>query len=161
MTASETAACFFDTSALIKRYHTERGAEVVEAAFAEPASVRIVSDIGIIELYSAFARRVRMGEITAEDFQMAKAELDADIQSRRLRVEASGDADKAAAARLIEQYGLSHNLRTLDALHLAVIQRLGPAYLRAVYCADRPLIALLEAEGFTVINPEASPEPAP
>jgi hypothetical protein len=87
--------------------------------------------------------------------------LNADIQSRRLRIEASGDEDKAAAARLIEQYGLSHNLRTLDALHLAVIQRLGPAYLRAVYCVDRPLIVLLEAEGFTVINPEASPEPAP
>lgn len=121
MTASETAACFFDASALIKRYHTERGAEVVEAAFAEPVSVRIVSDIGIIELHSAFARRVRMGEITADDFQTAKAELDADIRRGRLRVEAASDADKAAAARLVEQYGLSHNLRTLDALHLAVI----------------------------------------
>jgi hypothetical protein len=134
---------------------------VVEAAFAEPAYVRIVSDIGIIELYSAFARRVHMGEITADDFQTAKAELDADIQSRRLRVEALGDADKAAAARLIEQYGLSHSLRTLDALHLAVIKRLGPTYLHAVYCADCPLIALLETEGFAVINPETSSEPAP
>ena len=64
---AESPIYFFDTSALFKRYHREPGTEAVDAAFAVPA-VRIASDLALIELASAFARRVRMQEITAEDF---------------------------------------------------------------------------------------------
>ena len=126
-------------------------------AFREVTTTRIVSDIGLIELSSSFARRVRMQEISADDFQAAKAELDKDIQDGLLRVEEAGAVDKAEAARLIEQYGLTQSLRTLDALHLAVMKRLSPQRLDAVYCADRPLLAILTVEGFTVINPELPP----
>jgi predicted nucleic acid-binding protein len=147
-------AYFFDTSALLKRYHAEPGTDTVDAAFAAP-SIRIASDLGLIELISSLARRVRMQEITRQDFQAAKAAIAKDTQADGvLRVEAVGEADKAEAARLLERYGLTQELRTLDALHLAVMRRLGPASLDAVYCADRRLIAILEAEGFTVINPE-------
>ena len=31
-----------------------------------------------------------------------------------------------------------------------------PARLHAVYCADRPFLVILEAEGFRVINPETA-----
>jgi predicted nucleic acid-binding protein len=151
---AEPPACFFDTSALFKRYHAEPGTDAVDAAFAAP-SVRIASDLGLIELISSLARRVRMQEITRQDFQAAKAAIAKDTQDNgMLRIEAVGEADKADAAGLLERYGLTQELRTLDALHLAVMRRLGPAALDAVYCADRRLIAILEAEGFTVINPE-------
>jgi hypothetical protein len=43
-------------------------------------------------------------------------------------------------------------------MQLAVIKRLGPQVIRDVYCADRPFVDLIEAEGFSVINPQASPE---
>jgi len=69
-----------------------------------------------------------------------------------------GDSDKREAAVLIEKYGLSRNLRTLDTVQLAVIKRLGSQVMRSVYCADCPFVDLIEAEGFPVINPEASPE---
>jgi len=69
-----------------------------------------------------------------------------------------GDSDKREAAVLIEKYGLSRNLRTLDAMQLAVIKRLGSQVIRDVYWADRPFVGLIEAEGFSVINPETSPE---
>lgn len=157
MNVSESSLYFLDASALVKRYHPERGSEVVQRAFANPNARCLISDISIIEVQSAFARRVRMGEITPEDFQAAKAELAADIRSGRLWVEAFGELDKAEAARLVERYGLSQELRTLDAMHVAVMKRLGPSRLQAVYCADRALCAVLAAEGFTVVNPEASP----
>lgn len=99
-----------------------------------------------------------MGEIRQEDFYAVKAAFAVDIQSGRLAVEALVDTDKVAAARLVERYGLSQELRTLDALHLAVMKRLGTSRLHTVYCADRGLCAVLTAEGFTVINPE---EPLP
>ena len=98
-----------------------------------------------------------MPQITMQDFQAAKAAIAEDTQDQTvLRIEALSKADKADAARLLEQYSLTQELRTLDALHLAVMRRLGPAALDAVYCADRRLIAILQAEGFTVINPETA-----
>jgi len=69
MSVSEPPVYFLDTSALVKRYHPERGSAVVQRAFAEPSARRIISDISIIEVHSAFARRVRMGEITQRIFR--------------------------------------------------------------------------------------------
>ncbi len=160
MTESNLPACFFDTSALIKHYFEERGSDVVDRIFTHPDTLRLITDITMIALHSAVARRVRMGEIDAEEFQGAKAEFEADIRARRLRVEVLLEEDKAEAARLIEQYGLEQQLRTLDAIQLAVMKRLGPEQLSAVYCADRPFIVILEAEGFTVINPETASPPS-
>ncbi|ETW98929.1 MAG: hypothetical protein ETSY2_41925 [Candidatus Entotheonella gemina] len=157
MTESETPFYFFDTSALLKRYHPEIGSEVVDAVFDLAVAVRVISDISIIEIYSAFARHVRVGDVTREDFQAAKLELDSDIQDGRLLVIALSDADKAEAASLIESHGMTRALRTLDALHLAVMKRLGAARIHAVYCADQSLSAVLSAEGFNVIDPEAPP----
>jgi uncharacterized protein len=157
MTVSEPPVYFLDTSALVKRYHPERGSAVVQQVFADPNARRIISDISIIEVHSAFARRVRMGEIRQEDFYAVKAAFAVDIQSGRLAVEALDDTDKVEAARLVERYGLSQELRTLDAMHLAVIKRLGTGRLHTVYCADRGLCPVLAAEGFTVVNPEEPP----
>jgi predicted nucleic acid-binding protein len=58
-----------DTSALVKRYHREVGTDVVDAAFADEGGIRMISDMGVIEFYSAFAKKVRTGEITEEDFR--------------------------------------------------------------------------------------------
>ncbi len=155
MTESETPFYFFDTSALLKRYHPETGSDVIDAVFDLADAVRVISDISIIEVYSAFARHVRVGEVTPEDFQAVKLELDSDIQEGRLRVIALSDADKSEAAALIERHGMTRALRTLDALHLAVMKRIGTPRIHAVYCADQSLAAVLSAEGFTVIDPEA------
>ena len=54
MTVSEPPVYFLDISALVKRYHPERGSEVVQRAFADPTARRLISDISIIEVHSAF-----------------------------------------------------------------------------------------------------------
>ena len=64
MSEAEAYIVFFDTSALVKRYHREVGTDVVEAAFSDHSITRMISDIGVIEYYSTFARRVRTGDIT-------------------------------------------------------------------------------------------------
>ena len=87
------------------------------------------------------------------------AGLAEDIQNGTIRLAFLGDSDKREAAVLIEKYGLSRNLRTLDAMQLAVMKRLGVQVIRDVYCADRPFVNLITAEGLSVINPEAAPEP--
>jgi hypothetical protein len=100
---------------------------------------------------------VRTGDITEEDFRATIKELAEDIQNGTIRLAFFGDSDKREAAVLIETYGLLRNLRTLDAMQLTVIKRLGAQVIRDVYCAARPFGDLIEAEGFSVINPEVSP----
>ena len=158
MSEAEERVDFFDTSALVKRYHREVGTDVVDAAFADNDAIRMISDMGVIEFCSAFAKKVRAGEITEEDFRETIKEIAEDIQIGAIRLTYFGDSDKREAAALIEKHGLSKNLRTLDAIQLAVMKRLGPQVLRQVYCADRPFAALMRAEGFSVIDPEEPPK---
>lgn len=46
----------------------------------------------------------------------------------------------------------------LDAMQLAAMKKLGGRVITYVYCADRPFGAVVEEEGFSVINPEQPPE---
>jgi uncharacterized protein len=158
MSEAERRVDFFDTSALVKRYHREVGSDVVDAAFASKDVTRMISDMTVIECYSAFAKKVRTGEITEEDFRETIKEIAEDIHSGAIRLTFFGDRDKREAAALIEKHGLSKNLRTLDAIQFAVVKRLGSEVLRHVYCADRPFAALLREEGLSVIDPEEPPK---
>jgi uncharacterized protein len=158
MSEAERRIDFFDTSALVKRYHREVGTDVVDAAFASKDVTRMISDITVIECYSAFAKKVRTGEITEEDFRETIKEMAEDIQSGVIRLTFFDDSDKREAAALIEKHGLSKSLRTLDAIQFAVVKRLGSEVLRHVYYADRPFAALIRAEGFSVIDPEEPPK---
>ncbi len=145
---------FFDTSALVERYHREVGTDVMDAAFEEKDATRVISDISVIEFYSAFAKKVRMGEITKEDFRETVKEMAGNIQSGVVQLAFFGESEKKEAAALSEKYGLSSNLRALDAMQLAVMKRLGAQVITHVYCADRPFAPRVEEEGFSVINPE-------
>ena len=125
----------------------------MDVAF-EQEGVRIISDVSVIEFFSAFAKKVRTAEISKEDFQATIKEFAEDILSGIIQVEQLGENEKKTAAILIEKYGLSENLRTLDSMQMAVIEKLGSDYLDCVYCADLPLISILQQEGFVVLNPE-------
>lgn len=149
---------FFDTSALVKRYHEEYGTDLVNVAFGLKDATRTISDISVIEFYSAFAKKVRMREITEEDFQETVRALAEDIQSGAIQLVFFGETEKKEAAMLITKYGLSRNLRALDAMQLAVMKRLGVRVIKHVYCADRSFAALVEEEGFSVIDPEQPQE---
>ena len=145
---------FFDTSALVKRYHREVGTNGVDAAFADKDASKLISDLSVIEFSSAFAKKVRTGEVTAEDFRETIKEIAEDVRSGVIEVAVFGDSEKKEAAVLIEKHGLSRNLRTLDAIQLAVMKKLSSQTITHVYCADRPFAALIKEEGFSVINPE-------
>ena len=154
MKEAEETVYFFDTSAFVKRYHQEIGTEVVDAAFDEGSATKLISDLGVIEFYSAFARKARMGEITEEDFRETAMAMAWDVQQDIVQLVSLDEEEKGEAAALIEEYGVSENLRTLDALQLAVIKQLGPQAVTEVYCADHRFAAVIKKEGFSVVDPE-------
>ena len=71
---------FLDTSALVKRYHLELGTEIVDAVFAENSSTRMISDLGVIEFYSTFTKKVRTGELSEVGFRNTVTLLAQDVQ---------------------------------------------------------------------------------
>jgi hypothetical protein len=58
---------FFDTSATVKHYLPETGTAKVDTLLAETGARHFLSDIGVVELQSVFARQTD-GQITAADF---------------------------------------------------------------------------------------------
>ena len=157
MNAADTPVYFFDTSALVKRYHQEKGTGVVDAAFEEEA-LRLISDFSVIEAFSAFARKVRMEEMTEEDFHQTRRALATDVEDGTLQLMPLGEEDKREAASLIGSHGPSHGLRTLDAMQLAVMKRQGASRIARVYCADQRFAEIIAQEGFAVIDPEQRAE---
>jgi hypothetical protein len=146
---------FFDTSAVAKHYRAEVGTARVDALLAEPAARHLLSDLGVVELHSIFARLARTGQITAADFHQARGRFLADIAAGLWHAVPVPVAHFHNAQQLLVRHGLTRGLRTLDALQLAVAlgcKALSP--LDAFVCADVNLGYVAAAEGLTVINPE-------
>ena len=74
----------------------------------------------MVETVSTFAKKVRSGTISADDFDLVRRRFFADLRRRRpaiLRVLVRHYQD---ADRLLAKYGFGHALHTLDAIQLAV-----------------------------------------
>ena len=103
---------FFDSSALAKRYIREKGSDEVEKALTA-ASEAAVSLLCPSEIVSALSRLRRAGVLASDQYELAKAALLADAED--LTLYALTPQVVAAAIGLLEK----HELRTLDALHVA------------------------------------------
>lgn len=150
---------FLDTSALVKLYHSEAGTERVEAVFNQLESPAVISELATVEIYAALARRVRMGDITARAHDEAIQNFEDDCVQRFI-VDPLGSPVMHKARELLQKYGSTRALRTLDALQLGaclMVQSRGEV---VFVCADTPLGALGRLEGLTVLNPEMPRERA-
>ena len=149
------ALLFLDTSALAKYCRREAGSDFVERLFANAGAQRVISRLAIVEMESAFATKIRTGEIDSEGALIARRRLESDLGRRNILMAAVGDDHFEIARRLLIKYGSDRSLRTLDALQLSVaveLRRVGhpPIFV----AADQRLCEVAELEGFQVTNPE-------
>jgi predicted nucleic acid-binding protein len=150
------SAYFYDSSAISKHYHLEKGTDVVDGFLRAPNSQHYISRLTIIEIHSVFARKVRMRDITEIDFVRLLRLLRADIGRSLLGVVRFVDAHYNEAERLLRSHSLHRGLRTLDALQLSVAVTLARhGGLDHFVCADTRLADAAVAEGLSVLNPEA------
>jgi predicted nucleic acid-binding protein len=56
---------FFDSSALVKLYHPEKGSERIEEIFNEPDRRILIARLAGVEIVSALALKVRTGHLDA------------------------------------------------------------------------------------------------
>ncbi len=146
---------FFDTSALVKHYHTEPGSPRVDQILAESGSDYAIARLTLVEMPSVFAKKVRTGEILDADFDRLRLRFYADVRSRTVIPVRILNAQFESASDLIAKYGKTRKIHTLDAIQLAValsIQQ--PAPIGCFVCADQRLCDIAVLEGLAVINPE-------
>jgi predicted nucleic acid-binding protein len=146
---------FFDTSAAVKHYRTELGTAKVDRLLADTTSHHFLSNLGVVEVHSAFARLVRTGQITPVEFHRLRGRLLGDIASGLWRIVQVTAADFQQAQQLLVRHATTQSLRTLDALQLAVALGLHAIVpLDEFVCADANLCVIGASEGLVVLNPE-------
>jgi hypothetical protein len=149
---------FFDASALVKRDHAESGTPEVQRLFAVPGAECIISRLATVEMVSGFAGKVRTGVFSSAAFPRLRGQFLADIKKRVVRPVRIINAHYLLAGDLISKHGMSRQLRTLDAVHLAVVLRLHQVIpIDQFVCADQRLCDIAVLEGLAVMNPELTP----
>lgn len=148
------ARYFLDTSALVKYYHAEAGTPIVSALFAEPGGTVLISSLGLLEMQSAIAMKVRSGALAQEAAGLLRGRLMLDIAAGAIEVYSVAEEHFIGAERLLGRHAFARRLRTLDALQLAVALDLHTQELVDTFVtADQALAEAASREGLGVIDP--------
>lgn len=141
---------FFDTSALIKYFHREEGTDTVTALIQEKAHQIYVLEIARIEMLSAVFRRYRNHEISDTQLDIVLNGIEKELA--HFTIEPLDALIIQESLHLMEEFGKTYGLRTLDSLHLASLNLIDENELILV-SSDHTLCKTSEELGFTCINP--------
>lgn len=141
---------YVDTSALVKRYHIEPGSEQVDRLFTDPMAVLVTANVAITELTSALDRKCQEGALTSDGLMQILAVAARDVLAEFWLLELD-----RSHIRQSQQLILRHHLRTLDALHLAVLLSIKDLH-PVLVSSDLRLLQAAGQEGFDLLNPEAA-----
>ena len=156
MTQRESGSVvYFDTSALVKRYVTERGSSRIGWLCSPESGYTIASAlITQAEAAAAFARKDRDGTLSRVDYIKVLDDLAHDFEREYVIVEINRELVSEAVALTAR-----HKLRGYDAVQLAAALRLNELLLSAqlgpatFVAADDDLLASAQSEGLQVENP--------
>ena len=138
---------FFDTSALVKRYHVETGSGKVDEIFNDPEGIFTIASITIAEFTSVFVRKLNEGIISEDDLHVCLSEFSKDMISSFWIIDLERNHINKSIPLIIK-----HNLRTLDSLQLAVFLNLSPIN-PTMITSDEILYDATNKEGFKAIKP--------
>lgn len=119
---SRNAEVYLDASVLVALLTNDPLTPRADAFMRAKTPALIVSDFAAAEFASAMARRVRTEGITPDEARLAFSTFDA-WAARATRREQTKAADVSAAEAFLRRLDL--NLRTPDALNIAIAQRIG------------------------------------
>jgi predicted nucleic acid-binding protein len=137
---------YMDASILIALLSVEPFSERADAFVRVNPNALIISDFAGAEFASAIARRVRMREVTADEGRADLSGFDTWVAAAAQQVEIT-NADVATATTFLRRLDLP--LRTPDAIHIAIVQRLGAT----LVTFDRRMAASARAIGAAVAEP--------
>lgn len=146
---------YLDTSSLAKLYRPEIGTAMVERVIDDSSGDCFISRLGVLEMHSVLSRKTRAGEISSSDTALVLQRFRKDVRERRFRVQALRARHYEMAEKLVDAYGPTHGLRTLDSLHLAGAMDLkAEKLIDSIVVADKILARVAALEGLRAIDPE-------
>lgn len=145
--------CFFDTSALVKRYYEERGSKTVDTIVEDDNTTVVITSLAVIEAVSAVRRKHNTNDIAEEVMYSLIAAFFEEALADFVILPMEEIAFEQSFNLVLED-----DLRTLDALQLSAAISVAHDDLRFV-CADRELVAVADKRGLTTINPTETNEP--
>jgi len=145
---------YFDTSAVVKRYHEERGSEILDKIFELKEQGFATSMWTILEFVVAFSARMRRKRLSREAFNMVVSHFLKDTLDRFV-ISSVNDELVATATSL----AVKHSLPSADCLQLASAIHLRNALESAkeklvLVCSDKDLCKAAHKEVIELINPE-------
>ena len=147
---------YLDTSAVVKRYRSERGTEVIARLFDDPESEdRFYSSfLSILEFTSGILCLVKGDQLRERVANEVLARFRRDIREIFRGWPLDNDIVTEAVA-VVER----HKLRSGDAIHLATAISLfsiatGPQVVMVT--SDRELLRAAEVSGITTLDPQAT-----
>lgn len=142
------AHLYFDTSALVKRYHQEAGTERVDELIESDDDV-VISSLAIIETVSAFRRKYNRGDLSIERMNGLLSEFFEEALADFLIVPME-ESILSFSFDLV----LKDDLRTLDSLQLAAALSVNSRTDSVGFVtADERLIEVAERRGLRAVNP--------
>lgn len=138
-------AIYIDTSALVKRYVSERGSDAFDAFVQTCEEDCVISPLVVTELESVLQRLRRESLIDAKFLRRARETFHADVVAALWAVRPFEPSSFERATELIRT--LDAPLATLDALHLASALDM---HCTAMASGDRRLCLAAERRGLSV-----------
>ena len=146
---------FWDASALIKRYLAETGSQTVNAIFAAPQKLEMVTTpSGYTETYAALLRKRNGGILNQSEFSTAVIALqDEVIHTVGFGLISVSNEIIFASIEIIHR----HNLNSTDAALLTALlefSRSSGISTCVLIASDQRLLRAAAAEGLATLNPE-------
>ena len=145
---------YLDTSAIMKRYKSEIGSNVVEELFTglTGSEFLITSQLTVLEANSVVARHLGGPSIMRREYRTMRERLIRDMRDYQVTIIPVQSELVAEAANTVFDYPL----RTLDALHFTsavmIVTELRDQDIYMV-SADREIIEACEAYGILTLDP--------
>ena len=146
MRSGNGSLLYLDANILVALLTPEPFSGRADAFLQTNAEPLIVSDFAAAEFSSAVARRVRMREFTRRQAQITLSGFDTWLTRMADRVEISS-VDIAVATAFLRRLDLT--LRTPDAIHIAIAQRVAAT----LVTFDRQMAAAAHVLGMAVATP--------
>ncbi len=144
---------YFDSSALVKRYHTEKGTKTVDKILneLEKGDEGAISYFVILEIVSAMKRKLKNNEITQKIFDMAIATFLSEVTTY-FSVRPIDEHILSTATNLV----IEHGLKAADSLHLATAKEIADFTGKNVVfiASDKELLNAAKSEKLEILNPE-------
>jgi len=143
---------YFDTSSLVKIYHTEPGTPVVLDIYRNHENAIVISEVCRIEFLSTIYRKYREKELTTDTLNalVQKFQDDADSRYEVLRF-SSLVTDEAE--NLLQSLADKHSLKSLDSIQFSFFKVYCADDDTVFVCSDLKLGNLVRSEGFQVMIP--------